>query len=335
MRKRLPSVVGVTWQTAFSNFDHVEILHSLTLFLATLWRNNSVKSQALVGQMAQLHWTDYRTDYRTSRSSRSSSIFCFFAFFFFLVLCFHPRRSWKVSHPKDYNATGVDVATAASNLLGRRKTAVGGKLNLQMSKVWRRGARLLSQAQRSHLSRCRSKVALFLFSHFPTTHTDPLPFPPAHPPSNHWNEFKSILEGGRQTERFRLLYLICLQSHSAGDIYVEVHSYFLSWRHEKERRQEPNVPSRADLAPLAPPPSSNPAPKSWVMCFFIWSCVASHVSLVWQPPRQLPVPSRNALLSKTSVCELRSVGWKWEKNICYCGGGETQQTKNIVHTWNK
>lgn len=73
---------------------------------------------------------------------------------------------------------------------------------------------------------------------------------PAHPPSNHWNEFKSILEGGRQTERFRLLYLICLQSHSAGDIYEEVHSYFMSLRHEKEQRREPNVPSRADLAPL-------------------------------------------------------------------------------------
>lgn len=147
----------------------------------------------------------------------------------------------------------------------------------------------------------------------PHTHT-------AHPPSNHWNEFKSILEGGRQTERFRLLYLICLQSHSAGDIYEEVHSYFMSLRHEKEQRWKPNVPSMAPLTPLSPL-------KSWVMCFFIWSCVASHISLVCQPTRQLPVPWRNALLSKTSACELRSVGWKWEENISYRGSEETQQTK--------
>lgn len=69
------------------------------------------------------------------------------------LFCFHPCSSWKVSHPKDYNATGVDVATAGSNLPHRRKTAIGwgGGLNLHTSKVWRRGSRppsgLLDQAR--------------------------------------------------------------------------------------------------------------------------------------------------------------------------------------------
>lgn len=143
----------------------------------------------------------------------------------------------------------------------------------------------------------------------------PPPPTPSSPPS--FNSLKwilggfSILEGGRQTERFRLLYLICLQSHRAGDSYVEVHSFLWARGVKKELWREPTVPSTADLAPLVPPTTTTTTPSKIlrVVCVFIWNCVASCVSLVWQPRQQLPLPWQNALLSQMSKLK-PVVGWK-------------------------
>lgn len=155
------------------------------------------------------------------------------------------------------------------------KQQSGGRLNLQTSKEWRRGCRppsgLLDQARLTE-PRTRDPTSVLAKSHcFPSSFFDDW-HPLAHPPSNHWSEFKYILEGGRQTERFRLLYLICLQSHSAGDGYEDVHSFYMSSRREKQRRREPTVPSAADLAPLVPP-TTTPLEILRVMRHFICDCV--------------------------------------------------------------